>query len=61
MVDTARCRIDSFTSTSETSKPLAAAVWAMPLPIVPPPITTMFFIRLRSSRVKIGQTLSHLA
>ena len=58
MVETARWRMASLTSTSVTSKPLAAAVWAMPLPMVPPPMTTMFFIRLRSSAVEIGQTLS---
>jgi hypothetical protein len=28
---------------------------------VPPPITTMFFIQLRSCIVKFGQTLSQLA
>ena len=39
-----RSRKASATSMSVTSKPDAAAVWAIPFPIVPAPMTTMCFM-----------------
>jgi hypothetical protein len=44
IVDRARWRASPATSTRVTSKPAAAAVWAIPFPIVPAPMTTMFFM-----------------
>src|SRR5258705_538125 len=44
MVDMAFCSSSSLTSTRVTSSPAAAAAWAIPLPMVPAPITTTFFM-----------------
>src|ERR1700736_3534777 len=55
----ARSRIERSTSMSVTLSPEEAAVCAMPLPIVPAPMTTMFFTRRRIYHVAGGRNRAY--